>query len=105
LRFPFLYHKLVEFVFSLPSDYKIHRGWTKYVLRKTMEHRLPPAINWRTDKLGYQVPGKTWLQHPKVIEMVRDAQHTLAQRKMVRADARLNQREATSVLIASRFVG
>jgi asparagine synthase (glutamine-hydrolysing) len=99
-----LYHKLVEFVFTLPTEYKIYHGWTKYILRKAMERRLPPAIDWRTNKLGYNVPVKTWLEHPKVIEMVRDAQHELANRKMVKPDVKLSQSEASAVLIASRFV-
>ncbi|HZG01021.1 MAG TPA: asparagine synthase-related protein, partial [Chitinophagales bacterium] len=104
VRFPFLYHKLVEFVFALPDRLKIHRGWTKYVLRKSMEHRLPPSIAWRADKLGYTVPTKAWLEHPRVMEMVRDAQDHLAKRKIVKPDIKLNQRESTAVLIASRFI-
>lgn len=104
VRFPFLSHALVEFVFSLPSDFKIHHGWTKYVLRKAMENKLPPSIAWRADKLGYTVPTKAWLAHPRVMEMVRDAQYHLATRKIVKPDVKLNQREATAVLIASRFV-
>ena len=104
VRFPFLSHKLVEFVFSLPTDFKIHHGWTKYVLRKAMENELPPAVNWRVNKLGYSVPVKTWLHHPKVMEQVKEAQSHLANRKMIKPDFRLSDHQATAVLIASRFV-
>lgn len=61
LRLPFLDHKLVEFVFSLPNSYKIHDGWTKYVMRMAMEDVMPKEITWRTDKIGYEPPQKKWM--------------------------------------------
>ena len=60
VRLPFLSHKLVEFVFSLPSDLLIRSGWTKYILRKSMEDILPSTITWRKDKVGYEPPQKKW---------------------------------------------
>ncbi|HET7897041.1 MAG TPA: asparagine synthase C-terminal domain-containing protein, partial [Flavisolibacter sp.] len=44
VRLPFLYHPLVEFLFTLPPHFKIHQGWTKWLLRKTMENKLPNEI-------------------------------------------------------------
>ena len=41
VRLPFLNHELVEFVFSLPSQLKMHEGWTKFLLRKAMDKKLP----------------------------------------------------------------
>ena len=61
VRLPFLSHELVEFVFSLPATFKIHLGWTKYILRKAMENILPQEIAWRVDKIGYEPPQKEWL--------------------------------------------
>lgn len=61
VRLPFLYHKLVEFVFSLPDEYILREGHTKWILRKAMEEILPPKINWRTDKIGFEVPQNEWL--------------------------------------------
>ena len=60
VRLPFLYHDLVEFVFSLPSEYKIHEGWSKFILRKSSESVLPKEITWRVDKMGYQAPQEDW---------------------------------------------
>ncbi|HLX90484.1 MAG TPA: asparagine synthase (glutamine-hydrolyzing), partial [Puia sp.] len=34
VRLPFLSHELVQFVFSLPSSFKIRQGYTKWLLRK-----------------------------------------------------------------------
>jgi asparagine synthase (glutamine-hydrolysing) len=64
VRLPFLSHKLVEFVFSLPTEYLLHMGWTKYVLRRSMETILPSTICWRTDKIGYEPPQNRWLDLP-----------------------------------------
>lgn len=61
VRLPFLDHRLVEFVFSLPDSYKLSGGWTKLVLRKGMEDLLPPEITWRIDKVAYEAPQDDWL--------------------------------------------
>lgn len=60
VRLPFLYHELVEFVFLLPSHYKIYNGWTKGLLRYSMQKNLPESITWRKNKLGFQAPQHTW---------------------------------------------
>lgn len=56
VRLPFLSHKLVEFVFSLPDEMKLHNGWTKFVLRESMDHILPKEICWRKEKIGFEPP-------------------------------------------------
>lgn len=62
-RVPFLDHRLVELLFQFPSDLKINDGWTKYVLRKSMQDVLPEEIQWRTDKKGFVTPGEIlWLR-------------------------------------------
>ncbi len=64
VRLPFLQHELVEFIFSLPAGFKIRDGRTKWILRKTMEEKLPAEIVWRTDKVGFEPPQQLWMQHP-----------------------------------------
>jgi asparagine synthase (glutamine-hydrolysing) len=53
---------LIEYVFKIPSAYKIHNGWTKYLMRTSMEGILPKEIQWRRDKIGFATPEKEWLQ-------------------------------------------
>lgn len=77
VRLPFLDHQLVEFIFSLPSSFKIREAWTKWLLRKTMDKKLPDSITWRKDKTGFEVPQKAWMQHQKVQEMVQEARRKL----------------------------
>jgi asparagine synthase (glutamine-hydrolysing) len=64
VRLPFLSHHLVEFSFSLPDSFKLHEGWTKWILRKSMENILPKSIAWRIDKIGYEIPQTNWLANP-----------------------------------------
>jgi asparagine synthase (glutamine-hydrolysing) len=65
VRLPFLSHKLVEFVFTLPDELKLNNGWTKYILRKAMNTTLPHSICWRVDKIGYEPPQNSWLSDIK----------------------------------------
>ena len=56
VRLPFLNHKLVEFVFTLPDSMKLHNGWTKFLLRDSMKSFLPEKTCWRKEKVGFEPP-------------------------------------------------
>ncbi|MCD4663717.1 MAG: asparagine synthase (glutamine-hydrolyzing), partial [Bacteroidales bacterium] len=45
-RLPFLDYRLLEFALSLPPDYKIKKGWSKYILRKSMDNQLDKEVLW-----------------------------------------------------------
>lgn len=77
LRLPFLSHHLVEFLFTLPPHFKIHQGWTKWLLRKAVEYKLPNEIAWRKDKVGYEPPQKLWMQNQAVQEKIYEARSLL----------------------------
>ena len=59
-RVPFLDHRLVQFIRALPTDQKIHGGWTKYILRKMMDEKLNDRVVWRKDKKGFVTPQQDW---------------------------------------------
>jgi asparagine synthase (glutamine-hydrolysing) len=60
-RVPFLDHKFVEYVVSLPAEMKL-RGWqTKAILREAFRDLIPPQIRTRR-KMGFPVPVGHWLQ-------------------------------------------
>ena len=61
-RFPFLDYNLVDFCLSLNNDYLFSEGWTKHILRKSMDDILPPNIQWRADKVGFAAPQDKWLR-------------------------------------------
>lgn len=59
-RMPFLDYRLVEFLASIPSCYKIRFGWSKYIARLAFSGKLPDEICWRRDKLGWAIPDAYW---------------------------------------------
>lgn len=58
-RVPFTDFRLVDYVFALPSVYKFHNGWTKWLLRLAVQDFLPSEITWRKDKKGFSTP--SWI--------------------------------------------
>jgi asparagine synthase (glutamine-hydrolysing) len=63
-RVPFLDYRLVEFVFSLPSGYKIWKHLGKYIHREALKKIVPREIMERKDKVGFLAPGeKFWLRN------------------------------------------
>lgn len=87
VRLPFLDHTLVEFLFSLPPEFKIHNGWTKWLLRKSVENRLPREIAWRKDKIGFEPPQKKWMENTSVQEAINESKKKLAQHHILNTSA------------------
>jgi asparagine synthase (glutamine-hydrolysing) len=86
VRLPFLSHELVEFLFSLPSNFKIRDGWTKWILRMSMESDLPASIVWRKDKIGLEPPQRSWMQLPGMQEMIHEAKNKLVNEKILKPE-------------------
>ncbi|NCC58556.1 MAG: hypothetical protein EOM17_13150, partial [Synergistales bacterium] len=62
-RTPFADDRLmIEEVFAIPSVYKIHGGFSKWLLRESMRPILPEKIYKRQDKIGFATPEHAWLQ-------------------------------------------
>jgi len=59
-RQPFMDYRLISFLNSIPSNYKLRKGWTKYLARIAFNGKLPDNIVWRKDKLGWPQPRKNW---------------------------------------------
>jgi asparagine synthase (glutamine-hydrolysing) len=97
VRLPFLGHELVEFLFTLPPSLKINQGWTKWILRKAMDEKLPGSITWRKDKTGFEPPQKTWMQQPGVMDSIMKAKKILAEENIITkeaAEAKVNPHHA-----------
>jgi len=60
-RLPYLDYRLVNFAFSLPANYRIREGWSKWILRKGTSGLVPDEIRWRRGKLGFATPENDWL--------------------------------------------
>jgi len=61
IRVPLLDHVLVEFMATLPGDWKLKNLTTKYIFRKALEGLLPDKVVHR-GKQGYSLPVKHLLR-------------------------------------------
>ncbi len=67
-RLPFLDHRLVEHCIALGWNLKMHDGWSKWVVRRSMQDVLPDSIAWRRNKIGFAAPDGLWLsRHAEIM--------------------------------------
>jgi len=60
-RVPFLDYRLMEFILSLPDEFKIKDGISKFIFREAMTGILPDKIKNRYDKMGFVTPEQLWI--------------------------------------------
>jgi asparagine synthase (glutamine-hydrolysing) len=63
VRAPFLDYPLVEWAAGLPADLKIRGGEGKFVLKRSLESRVPRQLLYRP-KMGFAVPLAQWFRGP-----------------------------------------
>lgn len=61
-RVPFLDYRLVEFILSLPDEFKISEGQTKFILREALGDIIPDKIKNRRDKMAFVTPEAEWMK-------------------------------------------
>ena len=75
VRAPFLDKNVVEFLNSLPRNYKQKGLESKHILKKLMEGKLPDNIIYRSKK-GFGIPLSHWIRH----ELRESIQETLLEK-------------------------
>ena len=68
VRTPFLDVNLVDYVFSLPAEYKIDSNVRKKILREAFQQELPQEI-FNRGKKGFEVPLKQWFNNELKTEL------------------------------------
>lgn len=83
VRLPYLFHELVSYLFTLPSSFKIHAGYTKWVLRKLMQNKLPAEIVSMKRKIGFEPPQKQWMESRRMHEYIQEEKKRLVKEKIL----------------------
>jgi len=72
VRTPLLDYRLVEFCCNLPLSIKVNNGYTKNILRKSMDNRLPKEVVWRKHKVGINAPLQNWFENDRFLKSSQD---------------------------------
>lgn len=62
-RMPFLDHRVAEFAWALPQQFKFAEGQGKWILRQVLYRFVPKHLIERP-KMGFGIPLKDWLRGP-----------------------------------------
>jgi len=90
-RVPLLDHRVVEFAWSIPVQWKIRSGKGKWLLRKLLSKYVPTRL-FERPKSGFGVPIGTWLRGP-----LREWASDLLNENKLRREGFLNARRVTAV--------
>lgn len=76
-RMPFYDKALVEYCLSLPSQWKLDKGLTRYILRRAFEGELPASLLRRKDKYDFTDTFKAGLlaQRQKLVDLTDPHHH------------------------------
>ncbi len=83
-RMPLLDHRLVEFAWRLPLNYKLHEGVSKWPLRQIL-YKYAPKELFERPKMGFGIPLDIWLRGP-----LRDWSEDLLNESRLRQEGYLN---------------
>ena len=62
VRVPLLDHRVMEYVSSLPEEYKYRNGEGKYILKKLLARYVPTEL-FERPKMGFAIPIDKWFRN------------------------------------------
>jgi asparagine synthase (glutamine-hydrolysing) len=75
IRMPFMDYRIVNFIFNLPTKFKVGGGFTKRLMREAMKDLLPGKVASRTLKIGMGAPIDAWFNN-QLNTYLRDTVHS-----------------------------
>ena len=85
-RAPFLDHKLIEYVWTIPHSLKFRNGQGKFILKEILNQYVPKHLTEKP-KMGFAVPIDIWLRGP-----LKDWASSLLNEKKLREENYFNQK-------------
>jgi len=70
-RVPYLDYRLIEYLLSIPGNFKIRNGETKCLQKHSLGQYTAREILERTDKIGFGTPGEEWMLTEKWKKLTR----------------------------------
>ena len=55
-------HSIIEYIATIPFEYKYRDGQSKYILKKVLERYLPKELVYRK-KMGFGIPMFEWFKN------------------------------------------
>ncbi len=80
IRVPFLDYRLVSLAFSLPAEEKMNGPYNKYILRRSMNGRIPESVRMRKDKMGFPTASGEWIS--ELGSEIQDALHSRSHQEL-----------------------
>lgn len=73
-RVPHLSNLILDYALQLPISLRVHNGWSKFIVRQSMNGKVPDEILWATKKRGFDIPQEFWVARlaPKLKEWIGD---------------------------------
>jgi asparagine synthase (glutamine-hydrolysing) len=84
IRMPFMDHRIVCFLFSLPWKSKVGSSYTKRLLRDAMNGIIIDDVIKRRDKIGWNAPLHEWFKDAYSSELIKYLEYNLFDNKIRR---------------------
>ena len=93
IRMPFMDHRIVCFMFSLPWRSKVGSGYTKRLLRDAMKGIVLNDVINRRDKIGWNAPMNKWFKDEYLEDLARYSKSDLFDKKTKKKINKFNSLE------------